>query len=176
MHSGKTYIKVIEIQLLQRLIQGLLHILRTVAVAPQLGGDEDVLTLQAGNILVGPLDALADLTLVGICRSGIDVPVAVLERDLDGLLDRAGLRLPGACARGASAGARARGRAGDSPKPSVGICAPVLSLTNFVAGMVGVVCAMERWWVVRKATGAICAGFWYVVGRQRAQDYATAYQ
>ena len=42
--------------------------------------------------------ALADLALVAVRGRGVDVPVPGPERDLDGLLDEARLRLPGACA------------------------------------------------------------------------------
>ena len=57
----------------------------------ELRGEEDLL---AGHARA--LDSLADLALVAVRGRGVDVAVARAERDLDGLLDRAGLRLPGA--------------------------------------------------------------------------------
>ena len=77
----------------------------------ELGREEDLLAGYAREP-----DALADLALVAVRGRGVDVAVAGAERDLDGLLDRAGLRLPGACAGGQRA---VRRRAGER-SPSCG--------------------------------------------------------
>ena len=42
--------------------------------------------------------------------------------------------------------------------------------------VVGIGCAIERGWVLRFAWRNLCAFFWYVLGRRRAEDYAQAYQ
>jgi hypothetical protein len=57
--------------------------------------DENVLTLEAGDVLVGALDALGDLALVLVDGGQVKVAVADLEGLVDGLADLAGGRLPG---------------------------------------------------------------------------------
>lgn len=59
-----TYVKVVELQLGQAAIQGLLNNLGAVLAVPQLGSNEQVLTLQTGDVLVGTLDTGGNLTLV----------------------------------------------------------------------------------------------------------------
>lgn len=65
---------------------------------PQLGGDEDVLALQAGHLGQSLLDTLADLLLVGVDLGQIQVAVANLERLVDAGADLARAGLPGAVA------------------------------------------------------------------------------
>lgn len=60
-------------------------------VVPELGGDEE---LRAGD--VGLADGLANLLLVAVDPSTVNVAVSGLESDLDGVLDDVRLGLPGA--------------------------------------------------------------------------------
>lgn len=57
--------------------------------------DEDVLALEAGNIVESALQALADFTLVLVDDGQVQVTVAGLESLVDGLTDLTGGRLPG---------------------------------------------------------------------------------
>jgi hypothetical protein len=57
-------VEVVELQLSKALIEGLFNDSGVVLGVPELGCDEDVLTLEAGDVLVGALDALGDLALV----------------------------------------------------------------------------------------------------------------
>lgn len=90
------YIEVVELQLGQGVIKSSLDILWGVLVIPQLGGDEDVLSLQAGNISECALDALADFLLVAVDLGQVKVTVADLESLIDTVADLAGSGLPGA--------------------------------------------------------------------------------
>lgn len=65
-------------------------------VVPELGGDEDVFTLEAGNIGQATLDTLTDLLLVAINLGQIKVAVAGLESLVDAVADLARCSLPGA--------------------------------------------------------------------------------
>lgn len=56
--------------------------------------DEDVLTLEARNILVGALDTLSNLTLVLVDGGQIQVTVSSLQGLVDSLANLAGGRLP----------------------------------------------------------------------------------
>lgn len=89
-------VKVVELQLGQCFVQSSLDIARLVLVIPQLGGNEDVLTLQARNIGQCALDALSDLFLVAIDLGQIKVAVACLESLIDTIADLARCSLPGA--------------------------------------------------------------------------------
>lgn len=88
-------VQVAQLELSKAGIQGSLDDLRAVLAVPQLGGDEEVLTLEAGNILVGALDAVRNLTLVLVDGSQVQVTVAGLQGLVDGLADLARGRLPG---------------------------------------------------------------------------------
>lgn len=57
--------------------------------------DEEVLTLEAGNVLISALDTLSDLTLVLVDGGQIQVTVSSLQSLVDSLTDLAGGRLPG---------------------------------------------------------------------------------
>lgn len=108
--STVTHVEVVQTKLLQGIVQRGLNLLGLVAVVPQLGGDEDVLALQAGDLGEGLLDALADLALVLVDLGQVQVAVAGLE----GLVD---------------AGADLAGADCQVPYPSRGNVAPELSLT-----------------------------------------------
>lgn len=105
----KPYIKVVELQLLERLVQGSLDLLGPVAVVPELGGDEDVLALQAGDVVEGLLDALGDLGLVLVDLGQVEVAVAGLEGLVDAGANLARRGLPGAVAEGWDLVARGEG-------------------------------------------------------------------
>src|SRR5690606_24280846 len=66
---------------LQTLLTGADRLVVSVVVVPELGGDEDLLARHAALA-----DRLADVLLVAVDPSGIDVPVAELERPLHRLL------------------------------------------------------------------------------------------
>jgi hypothetical protein len=44
-----------------------------VLAVPQLGSNENVLTLEAGDVLIGALDASGNLLLVLVARTGVSV-------------------------------------------------------------------------------------------------------
>lgn len=106
-------VEVFELELGKTLIKGLLDNSGVVLGVPELGGlefvntevccltrlfstyDEEVLTLKAGNILVGALDTLSNLTLVLVDGGQIQVTVAGLQGLVNSLADLAGGRLPG---------------------------------------------------------------------------------
>lgn len=94
-----TYVKVVELQLGQGIVQSGLNVLGAVVGVPQLGGDEDVLTLQAGDVGEGLLDALADLLLVTVDLGQVEVAVASLQGLVDTGADLTGGGLPGAVAQ-----------------------------------------------------------------------------
>lgn len=95
-YGTKTYIKVLQLQLGESLVESTLNLLRTVTVVPQLGGDEDVLALQAGNLLVSLLDALRNLLLVLVDLGQVEVTIASLECLKNTSTDLARGCLPGA--------------------------------------------------------------------------------
>ena len=57
-------IKVVKLELSKCIIESSLNVLRVVLSVPQLRCDEDILTLEAWDILEGTLDAFGDLLLV----------------------------------------------------------------------------------------------------------------
>lgn len=65
-------------------------------VVPELGGDEDVLTLQAGNIGQPSLDALTDFFLVAIDLGQVKVAVSGLESLVDAVAHLSRSSLPSA--------------------------------------------------------------------------------
>jgi hypothetical protein len=89
-------VEVVELQLSKAIVESLLNDGGVVLGVPELGCDEDVLALEAGDVLVGTLDALGDLALVLVDGGQIKVAVANLEGLVDGLADLAGGGLPGA--------------------------------------------------------------------------------
>lgn len=95
---SSTYIEVVEAKLLKGVVQSRSNVLGGVRAVPQLGGDEDVLALQAGDISQSLLDALADLLLVGVHLGQIEVAVADLEGLVDTGANLARGGLPGAVA------------------------------------------------------------------------------
>lgn len=96
----------------------------------EFGGEEDRPARNAGR-----LNSLADLLLVLVRRRGIDVRVAVPQRKLDRVLDRARRALPRSYRRINTSIPEQR-TFEDVPRPTVGISAPVLSFTNLLAGIV----------------------------------------
>lgn len=95
---GNTHVEVVEAKLGQGVVESRLDVLGPVGVVPQLGGDEDVFALQAGDLSEGLLDALADLLLVAVDLGKIEVAVANLEGLEDAGADFARGSLPGAVA------------------------------------------------------------------------------
>lgn len=75
-------VEVVELQLGECVIEGLLDVLRAVGVVPQLGGDEEILTLDA-KVLDALVKALGDLLLVLVDLGQIQMAVAGLQ----GLVD-----------------------------------------------------------------------------------------
>ena len=88
----RTKVKVVDAEVAERRLDGAFDV--AVRGAPQLRREEDVLARNARR-----LEPLADLALVLVHEGAVDVSVAVLERDLNGVLDLAGLALPGSCER-----------------------------------------------------------------------------
>ena len=60
----KVEVKVFKLELGEGVIESSLDVLRVVLSVPELGCDEDVLTLEAWNVLEGTLNALSDFLLV----------------------------------------------------------------------------------------------------------------
>lgn len=75
-------VEVVELQLGEGVVEGLLDVLGAVRIVPQLGGDEDVLALEA-EFLQALVQALGDLLLVLVDLGQVEVAVASLE----GLVD-----------------------------------------------------------------------------------------
>jgi hypothetical protein len=126
-----TEVKIRGLELLKRPVERARHI--AVVGVVELRREEDLL---AGD--TRRLDTLTDLALVTVRGRGIDVSVPRLQRDFDSLLNEARLGLPGACASLESAPYKHRERhtSNDSPKPSVGMRAPVFSFTVWETGIV----------------------------------------
>ena len=78
-------------------------------MVPELGGDEDVLALEAWDLGEGLLDSLGDLLLVLVDLGEIEVLVASLEGLVDTSADLTGGGLPGAVAQGWDLVARGEG-------------------------------------------------------------------
>lgn len=93
-------VEVVQLQLGEGVVQGLLDVLRAVGVVPQLGGDEEVLALDA-ELLDALVQALGNLLLVLVDLGQIEVAVASLEGLVDAYRDLTGGRLPCAIAEGA---------------------------------------------------------------------------
>jgi len=97
-NESQTHVKVVKTKLLKGVIKSTGNLLRAVLVVPELAGDEDVLTLKAGDVVEGLLDTLADLTLVLVDLGKIEVTVTGLEGLVDTVADLTGGSLPGAVA------------------------------------------------------------------------------
>lgn len=100
--------------------------------------DEDVLALEAGDLLESLLDTLADLNLVAVHLGEIEMAVAGLESLVDALADLARGGLPGAVAQSAGrwSVSRVLGTSGEL-RQTHGIWAPVLRVALFPKDMVG---------------------------------------
>ena len=92
--SLATHVEVLKAELSQGIVQSLLDVLGAVLVVPQLGGDEEVLALEAGDLSEGLLHAIGDLLLVLIDLGEIEVLVAGLEGLVDAGGDLTGGGLP----------------------------------------------------------------------------------
>lgn len=86
-------VDVVEPERLETLVEALLD--AGVVRGPDLADDEDLLALGDARG-EGLLEGLADLVLVAVAVGAVDELVALLEGCGDGLLDLAGLALPGA--------------------------------------------------------------------------------
>lgn len=91
----KVEIQVFETELRQAIVKRGWYILGAMLRVPELGGDEDILTLEAGNATIeGLLESLGNFLLVAIHLREIDVSVTGLESFKNGDLDLTGLGLP----------------------------------------------------------------------------------
>lgn len=93
-------VKVVELELSEGVIEGLLNVLGAMGVVPQLGGDEEVLALET-ELFDALVQTLGDLLLVLVDLGQIEVAVASLESLVDANGDLTGLGLPGAVAESA---------------------------------------------------------------------------
>lgn len=87
-------VEVVQAQILQAQVYSLLD--PSVIGAPELGGDEEILSLHLAR-RQGFFDAVSNFLLVLVAESGIDVPVAHGNSVAHGSLDLPGAGLPGAC-------------------------------------------------------------------------------
>lgn len=87
-------IKVLKTELLQAVVQSSLNLLRIVLRVPELGSDEDILSLEARDLSKGLLQGLGDLRLVSVDLGEIQVSVSNLEGLVDTLTDLTGGGLP----------------------------------------------------------------------------------
>ena len=95
----RTYVQVVQLQLRQTLVQGLLDVVGVVLGIPQLGGDEDILALQPRDILVGAFDPSGNLSLILVDGGQVEMTVAGLESLVNSLTNLTGIRLPSAKAQ-----------------------------------------------------------------------------
>lgn len=103
------HVKVVKTKLLKSVVESTGNLLGAVLVVPELGGDENVLALEAGDLGEGLLETLADLALVLVDLGQVEVAVAGLEGLVDAGADLAGGRLPGAVADDGDLVARVEG-------------------------------------------------------------------
>jgi hypothetical protein len=89
-----TYVKVLEAELLEAVVESGLDDLGVVLRVPKLGGDEDILTLQTGDLGERLLESFADLGLVSVNLGEIQVAVSNLEGLVDTLADLTRRGLP----------------------------------------------------------------------------------
>lgn len=67
---NKVKIQVFQLKLGKSIVKSSLDMSRVVLCVPQLGCDENVFTLEAGNVLVSTLDALGDFLLILVTTIG----------------------------------------------------------------------------------------------------------
>ena len=89
---NQVQVKVVEAELGKAVVEGRGDVLGSVLRVPELGGDEEVLTLDA--LAEGSLEGVGNLLLVAVDLGKIDVLVAGLESLVNGGLDLTGLSLP----------------------------------------------------------------------------------
>jgi len=85
-------VEVVEAELSKAVVEGGSDVVGSVLRVPELGGDEDVLALDA--LAESSLEGVGNLLLVAVDLGQIDVLVAGLEGLVNGGLDLAGLSLP----------------------------------------------------------------------------------
>lgn len=100
-------IQIRDTQIVQRLVQRRLNILRRMLGIPQLAGQEDLL---ARHTRV--LDSLADFRLVAIDSSAVDVTISLSQGGFNRALDFVWGSLPGAESDGGDLGAGVEGEVG----------------------------------------------------------------
>jgi hypothetical protein len=88
-------VDVVQPELLERVVERPLDLVRLVHVVPHLGADEQVLALDAGGLLEEVADRLADLALVLVEPGAVEVAVAGLQRCQSCGVGLAGVALAG---------------------------------------------------------------------------------
>lgn len=89
-------VEVVEAELSQAVVESCRYVLWTVLRVPELGCDEDVLTLEARDLTTkGLLEGFRNLLLVAIDLGEIQMTVANLEGLKNGSANLARLSLPG---------------------------------------------------------------------------------
>lgn len=88
-------VNVVDLELLEGALNRPLHILGAVEVVPDLGADEDVLTLDGGVGSEEVLDGITNLTLVQVVPGTVEVTVSGVESAGDGLVGLTGGTLVG---------------------------------------------------------------------------------
>lgn len=86
-------VEVVELELGEGVVQGLLDDLGAVGVVPQLGGDEEILSLET-KVLETLVKTLGDLLLVLVDLGQIEMTVSRFQGLVDADRDLTGLRLP----------------------------------------------------------------------------------
>lgn len=79
-------VDIVEAKVGQRVLHRPLHILGLVEVIPDLGGDEEILSLDRGVLTEEIPHSLADLCFVKVEPGAVEVPVSALEGAGDGLV------------------------------------------------------------------------------------------
>jgi len=77
-HVDQIEVDVVESELLQRLSQSRLHLGLSVVVQPELGDDEELLSLHSLLLHVGR-KSLSDLLLIAVARSCVDMAISCVE-------------------------------------------------------------------------------------------------
>lgn len=80
----KEEVHVVELETLERVVEGPEDVIVAVQVVPDLGAHEDVLTLDGGVGLEEIMDGVPDLTLIEVEPRAVKLTVAYLEGSRDG--------------------------------------------------------------------------------------------
>lgn len=94
-----THIKVVKSEFCESVIKRRLDIFGSMAVIPQLAGDENILTFQARNLCKRPLNTIPDSDLISINLGKVEVSVANLECFENGFANGLFATEPGAVAQ-----------------------------------------------------------------------------